>query len=273
MTGTRAMSGSVAIRFRKRVIAARRVEHRLVHVDVDDLRAVLDLLARDATRLLVLLVQDQAREGLRAGDVGALADVDEQRVVGDVERLEAGQPQRLRQRRHRARRHAVDRARDRADVIRRRAAAAAGDVDEARVGELPQQRRRDLGRLVEAGVAHRVGQAGVRIHADEDVGHRRQLLDVRPHQRRAERAVEADGQRPRVAHRVPERLDRLAGEDAARRVGDGAGDHDRQPRRRCARSNSASIAKIAALAFSVSKMVSTSSRSAPPSSRPRACSP
>jgi hypothetical protein len=39
------------------------------------------------------------------------------------------------------------------------------------------------------------------------------------------------------------------------------------------RSNSASTAKIAALAFSVSKMVSISSRSAPPSSRPRACSP
>jgi hypothetical protein len=43
----------------------------------------------------------------------------------------------------------------------------------------------------------------------------------------------------------------------------------RSPRR----SNSASTAKIAALAFSVSKMVSISSRSAPPSSRPRACSP
>jgi hypothetical protein len=33
-----------------------------------------------------------------------------------------------------------------------------------------------------------------------------------------------------------------------------------------------SIATIAALAFSVSKIVSTSSRSAPPSIRPRACS-
>ncbi len=39
------------------------------------------------------------------------------------------------------------------------------------------------------------------------------------------------------------------------------------------RSNSASMAKIAAFAFSVSKIVSTSSTSAPPSSSPRACSP
>jgi hypothetical protein len=96
MTGTRAMSGSLAIRFRNRAHRRGRVEHRLVHVDVDDLRAVLHLLARDADRLLVLLVQDHPREGLRAGDVGALADVDEQRIVGDGDRLEAGQPHRLR---------------------------------------------------------------------------------------------------------------------------------------------------------------------------------
>ena len=60
MIGTRAISGSPAIRFRKRTIAAFAVEHRLVHVDVDDLRAVLDLLARDAERLLELAVEDHA---------------------------------------------------------------------------------------------------------------------------------------------------------------------------------------------------------------------
>ena len=67
------------------------VEHRLVHVDVDHLRAVLDLLAGNAERLLELAVQDQARERLRAGDIGALADVDEQRIGADQDRLEAGQ--------------------------------------------------------------------------------------------------------------------------------------------------------------------------------------
>jgi hypothetical protein len=38
------------------------------------------------------------------------------------------------------------------DVLGRRAAAAAGDVDEAGLRELAQQRGHDLGRLVEAGV-------------------------------------------------------------------------------------------------------------------------
>ena len=81
---------------------------------------------------------------------------------------------------------------------------------------------------------------------------------------RAERAVEADRERPRVAHRVPERLGGLAGERAPGGVGDGAGDHHRQPRAALARST-ASIANSAALAFSVSKIVSTRSRSTPPS--------
>ena len=55
------------------------IEHRLVHVDVDHLRAVCDLLAGDSAR---------------TGDVGALADVNEERVVVDGEWLEAGEPQR-----------------------------------------------------------------------------------------------------------------------------------------------------------------------------------
>ena len=47
MIGTRAMSGSAAISLRKVSIASSAVEQALVHVDVDDLRAGLDLLARD----------------------------------------------------------------------------------------------------------------------------------------------------------------------------------------------------------------------------------
>ena len=69
------------------------VDHALVHVDVDDLRAVLDLLARDRERGRVVAVADQVAEAGRAGDVRALADVDEQRVVVDGQRLETGQAQ------------------------------------------------------------------------------------------------------------------------------------------------------------------------------------
>jgi hypothetical protein len=44
ITGTRAMSGSAAIRFRKRGHGLDGVQQALVHVDVDDLGAVLHLL-------------------------------------------------------------------------------------------------------------------------------------------------------------------------------------------------------------------------------------
>ena len=56
---------------------------------------------------------------------------------------------------------------------------------------------------------------------------RRQLGDVGPHLGGAQRAVEADGQRPGVPHGVPERLGDLAGQRAPGRVGDGAGDDHR----------------------------------------------
>ena len=77
ITGTRAMSGSAAISLRKVVIAVFGVEQALVHVDVDDLRAVLDLLAGDLDRGGIVAGHDQLLEAGRAGDVGALADIDE----------------------------------------------------------------------------------------------------------------------------------------------------------------------------------------------------
>jgi hypothetical protein len=67
------------------------VEHGLVHVHVHDLRAVLHLLARHGQRVLEAAFEDHAREGLGAGDVGALADVDEQAALADGKRLQARQ--------------------------------------------------------------------------------------------------------------------------------------------------------------------------------------
>src|SRR5262249_20657583 len=53
------------------------VEKSFVHVDVDDLRAALDLLARNLDGGRTVALQDQLLEARRAGDVGALADIDE----------------------------------------------------------------------------------------------------------------------------------------------------------------------------------------------------
>ena len=68
-----------------------RVDQALVHVDVDDLRAIGDLVARDVERRGVVAGRDQLPELGRARDVGALADIDEGNLLGQRERLEAGE--------------------------------------------------------------------------------------------------------------------------------------------------------------------------------------
>src|SRR6516225_869817 len=116
------------------------IEQALVHVHVDDLCAVLDLLARNGERARVVAVRDQLAEFGRAGDVGALAYIDERNLGRERKRLEAGKPQLPRQRRQSARLPAGNRARDGADMLRRGAAAAADDIDQAGLRELAEQR-------------------------------------------------------------------------------------------------------------------------------------
>ena len=67
------------------------VEHGFVHVHVDHLRTVFDLLSRHGQGLLVFAVQDHAGKGLGAGHVGTLTHVDEQRGGADGDRLQTGQ--------------------------------------------------------------------------------------------------------------------------------------------------------------------------------------
>ena len=114
---------------------------------------------------------------------------------------------------------------DRRDVLGRRAAAPADDVDQAGGGELADDARHRLGGLVV--LAEGVGQPGVRVGRDEAVGDAGELRDVGAQLTGAERAVEADRQGAGVAHGVPERLGHLPRERAAGGVGDRAGDHDR----------------------------------------------
>ncbi len=53
------------------------IDQALVHVDVDHLRAVRHLVARNIQRCRIVASGDQLPEFGRAGDVGALADIDE----------------------------------------------------------------------------------------------------------------------------------------------------------------------------------------------------
>ena len=73
-----------------------------------------------------------------------------------------------------------------------------------------------------------LGRPGVRIHADIRIGEARQLFDIGTKLFDAERAIEADGDRARMAHRRPEGFHGLARERAPRSIGDRAGDDDGQ---------------------------------------------
>ena len=155
------------------------VDHPLVHVDVDDLGAGLDLLRGHGERGVVVAGLDQVAELRRAGDVGALADVDEQRVLGDVQRLEAGEP-------HRGHRLG--------GLARRRARRRRRRCAEMCSGVVPQQPPTRLTSPALANSASTcaiwsgglvvltegVGQPGVGVARDEAVGDAGELGEVGP---------------------------------------------------------------------------------------------
>jgi hypothetical protein len=204
MIGTREMSGSDAIRFRKRVIAACEssiASSMLMSMTWAPFSTCWRATDSASSNCSFRIMRANAFEPVTLVRSPTLTNSE---VVVDGERLQARQAQRDGHFRHGARRAADSSAEMACDVFRRGAAAAAGDVDEAGVGEFAQQGRGVGRQLVEAGVAHRVGQAGVRVDADEGVGDLRQLFGVRAHQGRAQRAVQADRQRLGVAHRIPE---------------------------------------------------------------------
>ncbi len=197
-----------------------RVDQALIHVDVDDLRTVFHLIAGDSQRRRVIAGGDQLSEAGRAGDVGTFANVDEGNVLGQHEGFET-------RKRHEglvlgngARLVILDGFGNRPDMLGRRAAATADDVDKTVAGKTLHLARHHLGRFVI--LPEFVRQAGIRIGADEGVGHIRKLLQMRTHGICTKSAVEADGEGVGVSHRVPESRRRLAGQRAAGKVGDRA---------------------------------------------------
>ena len=203
------------------------VDHALVHVDVDDLRTDLDLLQRDGQRGVVVPGFDQVAEPRGAGDVGALTDVDEQGIVGDVERLQAREPGGDGNARHFSRWHALDDLRNLGDVRRRSSTTTADQVDQAGLGELGEVAGLALRGLVV--FTEGVGQAGVGIAGDEGVGDPREFGDVGPHLGSTQGAVEADRDRTGMPDRVPERFGDLTGQRSPGGIGNGARDDHRPP--------------------------------------------
>ena len=122
-------------------IAFSEFEQAFVHVDVDDLGAVLDLVARHLQCGGVVAGRDQLAEFGGARDVGAFADVDEGDRRRELEWLEAREPEPRLDRGNGAGLVRCDGIRNRGDMVGRGAAAAADDVDEAVSSEFADQPR------------------------------------------------------------------------------------------------------------------------------------
>ena len=125
-----------------------------LQADVDDVRAVLHLPARDFGGLFPLLFGDQVLEQARADDVGALAD--DQRAVAlfGFDQFDAGIVGAMRGRLARRAGACPRHLRDGADVRGRGAAAAADDVQPAVVDELLELRGQRFRRLADTCLLH-----------------------------------------------------------------------------------------------------------------------
>src|SRR5690606_30133851 len=210
ITGMRAMSGSDAIRVRKRVIAfaesirpssmltsricAPLATCCLATSTASSKRSSLMSLRNCALPVTLVrsptltnsssgVMTSGSRPDRRVGRMGLLIGTCGFRSRGHAEW-------------HRARRDAGDDVGDGADVPRRGAAATADEVDQPRARELADQRGHLFRCLVV--FAERGRQAGIGMRADLALRDLRQHVDVLAQLLRAERAVEPDRDRPRV---------------------------------------------------------------------------
>ena len=155
-----------------------RIEEALVHVHVDHLGAVGNLLACDVQRGLVISLLDELGKLRRPCHVGAFTDIGEQRVGTDVEWFEAAQATAHFYLGDDTRRDAVHGFDDRLDVCRCGPTTAADNVDEPALRKVADHRCHVLRGLVV--LSELVWQPGVGMTAHKRVGDVSNVFEVRP---------------------------------------------------------------------------------------------
>ena len=177
ITGTRAISGSVATRLRNRVIVSS--ESSSASSMLTSMRFAPPRTWSRATSVAAARSPDLTRRAKRADPV-TLVRSPTIRNVPSSRTVRVSSPLKPTRSRlaggDRARRRPVDGAGDGRDVLRGGAAATAEDVHEPALRELPEQPRRLVRRLVV--LAEGVGQPGVRVAAHPALGDGGQLRQV-----------------------------------------------------------------------------------------------
>ena len=203
------------------------VEHRVIHVDVDDGSAAFDLAGGNLQGRSIIAGGDQPGEFARTGHIGPFTDR-RQVVVPDVDRhvfqaAHAEQSVRLAERPGRDIFQGGCKGRD---MVGCRAAAAANDIHASGLGGLPDGIGHLSGKFLV--LAHGVGQAGVRVADYGEVADMGEVFHQRHQSFSSQRTVEAEGQEGIMPDGGQERFDRLSGQGPSGAVAGRNGDDGRE---------------------------------------------
>ncbi len=203
------------------------VEHRVVHVDVDDGSAAFNLVGCNLQGRCVIAGSDQPGEFARTGHIGPFTDR-RQVVVPDVDRhvfqaAHAEQPVRLWDR---PGRDIFQGGCQGCDMVGCRAAATAHDVHAAGLGSLPDGIGHLPGKFLV--LPHGVGQAGVGVADYGEVADMGEVFNQRHQTFCTQRTVEAEGQEGIMPDGGQEGFDRLAGQGPSGAVAGRDGDDGRE---------------------------------------------
>ena len=184
------------------------------------MRAVLDLLARNIQRRIEVALGNQLTEFGRAGDIGALTDIDEGNFIGFGKRLQARQTHEWRGCRNGAWAFFRRRRCNGFNMVGRGAATTAENIDQSGFGKFTDNHRHFIGQLVI--FAKLIGQTGIRINADIGIGDAGDFRHIGTHFVSPERAIQTNGKGLGVAQRVPKRFCRLSRKRAPGFIGNRA---------------------------------------------------
>ena len=143
-------------------------QHPLIHVDVDDLGAVLHLVTGHVQGSVVILFLDQAQKAFGAGHIGPLAHVNEQGVLADGAGFQARQPAGDLDFGNLSWRQSFHGLRHGGNVLGGGTAAASDDVEEPLFG--PTADFPGHGGRIEIVFPHFVGQASVGVSGHVGLG-------------------------------------------------------------------------------------------------------
>jgi hypothetical protein len=201
-----------------------RVEHALIKVKIEHLSTGVNLIERDSSSLVVLVLLDEAGKATRASNVTTLTDVDKVKVLGENKRLQTRDDHASGSRGWLTRSNSGNGIRNGLNVGRAGTAATTDHVDQSSLGELLDQRSHILRCLII--LSEGIRETSIRVAGDEARGSVGETLNEGTHLLSSKCTVKSDAKRVGMQDRGQKGLRVLTRESSASQVDDGSGDHN-----------------------------------------------